>query len=75
VRGVRFHPNGVWLITAAEDRCLRVFEIVSGRLVKCVEDAADGFVTCLALRPGGVAGPPLLLTGGTDAAARLWDVR
>jgi WD40 repeat protein len=112
VRGVRWHPNGLWVITVCEDSALRVFDVASGRLVKSVDGAGEGaFLTCVAVRGAGAGvvasaaasgtallgasllggsgghggsgaalaaggvGAPVIITGGADAVARVWECR
>jgi len=71
VRGVAFHPCGKFAVTVAEDRSLRVFDLVSGRCVKAVENAHGHFVSALAVHPTA----PVMATGGVDKAVHVWLCR
>jgi len=69
VRDVAFHPNGLWLISASDDRSVRIWDLEHGRVVKTISDAHGHFVSCLAINPQG----SVLATGCVDHTARLWE--
>ena len=68
VRAVAWHPCGRYLVSVAEDRCLRVWDAVEGLLVRKIEDAGDHFLTTVAVSHRA----PLMLTAGVDATMRVW---
>ncbi|KAG8741302.1 protein with putative role during mitosis [Ceratobasidium sp. 414] len=47
VRGLVFHPNGQLLLSACDDKTIRVWDLKTGRCTKTIE-AHDHFVTSLA---------------------------
>ena len=47
VRALVFHPSGKFLLSASDDKTIRVWELVTGRCVKTVE-AHGHFVATLA---------------------------
>lgn len=46
VRALVFHPSGKYLLSASDDKTIRVWELANGRCVKTIE-AHSHFVTCL----------------------------
>ena len=71
MRDVAFHASGLIGLSVAEDRTLRAFDLVTGKVLKTVEDAHDHFVTSLAVHPS----QPLVVTGGVDKLVKVWDCR
>jgi hypothetical protein len=62
LRALVFHPNGKYLLSASDDKTIRVWDLVSGRCTKTVE-AHGHFVTCLSW------GRALVSGGGADEGA------
>lgn len=62
LRALVFHPNGKFLLSASDDKTVRVWDLVSGRCTKTVE-AHGHFVTCLSW------GRALVSGGGADEGA------
>jgi platelet-activating factor acetylhydrolase IB subunit alpha len=63
IRALVFHPSGKYLLSASDDKTIKVWELNTGRCVKTI-DAHGHFVTCMAwgrATIGGAAAP------GTDA--------
>jgi platelet-activating factor acetylhydrolase IB subunit alpha len=46
VRSVKFHPGGKFLLSVADDKTLRVWDLASKRLFKTL-DAHSHFASCL----------------------------
>uniref|UniRef100_A0A0G4FY98 Lissencephaly-1 homolog n=1 Tax=Chromera velia CCMP2878 TaxID=1169474 RepID=A0A0G4FY98_9ALVE len=68
VRSVAAYPSGRFVLSSSDDRSLRLWDLSSGREVKKVEKAHDGFVSTLTLCPHSL----LVATGGLDHRVRLW---
>ncbi|KAI5636151.1 striatin family domain-containing protein [Phthorimaea operculella] len=66
---VRAHPTLPLLVTAHEDRHIRFWDAVSGRLAHAMVAHLDA-VTGLALDPNGL----FLLSGSHDCSVRLWNL-
>jgi platelet-activating factor acetylhydrolase IB subunit alpha len=47
IRALAFHPSGKYLLSASDDKTIRVWELSTGRCIKTV-DAHNHFVTTLA---------------------------
>ncbi|KAI1102763.1 nuclear distribution protein nudF [Jackrogersella minutella] len=48
VRAIAFHPGGKFLLSVADDKTLRCWDLSqSGRCVKTIGDAHDHFISCL----------------------------
>ena len=73
VRGVQFHPSGLYVVSVSEDRSLRCFDISqgTGSVVRTVANAHGHFVTCVAIHPT----QPVMVTGGVDKMVNLWRCR
>ena len=48
VRGIRFHPGGKYILSASDDKTLRVWDIANKRNSKTIE-AHSHFVTSLGI--------------------------
>jgi len=71
VRDVVFHPQGQFVISVSDDRSMRVWDVAKGKCVRKITDAHGHFVQCVAAHTKA----PIVLTGGVDMCARLWDCR
>ncbi|TYZ64592.1 hypothetical protein PybrP1_001504 [[Pythium] brassicae (nom. inval.)] len=69
VRCVRFHPCGKYVISVAEDRTLRVYDIETGRCVRTLDEAHAHFLTSADVHPS----LPLIVTGGIDKVINVWE--
>lgn len=68
VRSVLIHPSGNYVISASDDKTIRVFDIKNNRCLRTLEKAHDHFVTCLDMH----STLPVLVSGGVDQAVRCW---
>ncbi|MEU9474510.1 protein kinase [Streptomyces sp. NPDC048191] len=66
-RGIRFTPDGRYVVSGAEDTTLRIWDISSRRCVRSVE-AHPGGVDSVALTGDG----HFVVSGGNDGVVRLW---
>lgn len=69
VRAVLFHPSFKYIISASDDKTIRVLDIKEGRCMRTITDAHTHFVTCLSLSPS----YPALLSGGVDKNISIWN--
>ncbi|KKK17038.1 hypothetical protein P175DRAFT_0452026 [Aspergillus ochraceoroseus IBT 24754] len=52
VRGLVFHPSGKYLISVADDKTMRCWDLSQeARLVKIIDDAHGNFITCIRWAP------------------------
>lgn len=88
IRALAFHPSGKYLLSASDDKTVRVWELSTGRCMKTV-DAHNHFVTTLAWgrqstsgtavngTNGDVASEPeklvnVIATGSVDQTVKIW---
>jgi WD40 repeat protein len=71
INSVILLPDDRRLVSAAEDRSVRVWDIQTGSELMQLEGHAAGSVNTMALSPDGES----FATGGDDGTVRLWDVR
>lgn len=83
VRNVVFHPNGKFLLSASDDKTIRVWELSTGRCVKVVE-AHTHFVSSIAWGPAVKTGDAkdgekepgkfrtVVASGSVDQSVRIW---
>ncbi|MDF0668642.1 MAG: NB-ARC domain-containing protein [Nitrospira sp.] len=62
-------PQGKWIVSGANDRTLRLWDVASGHVLRTLEGHTDG-VTCCAVDPQG----KWIVSGAGDGTLRLWDV-
>jgi len=70
VRSVLIHPSGNYVLSCADDKTIRVFDIANNRCLRTLEKAHDHFVTSLAMHPT----LPILVSGGVDQTVRCWQL-
>jgi platelet-activating factor acetylhydrolase IB subunit alpha len=68
VRALVFHPGGKYLLSVADDKTLRCWDLSQeGKLVKTLGDAHQHFVSCLRWAPGIVKEPVQTNGAGADS--------
>lgn len=75
VRGLAFHPAGKYLLSVADDKTIRCWDLSQqGRCVKTIKDAHDHFVTCLRWAPSGDNNSLrcVIATGSVEKDVRIW---
>ena len=70
VRAVLLHPSGQYIISAADDKSIRVFDIKAQRCLRSLEHAHDHFVTSIDIHPT----LPILVSGSVDQTIRCWQL-
>jgi len=46
IRALTFHPSGKYLLSASDDKTIRIWDLETGRMSKTI-DAHEHFVTCM----------------------------
>ena len=64
-----FHPNGKYLISSADDKSIRIWDLVLGRCYRKIYNAHDHFVSCFDMK-GKIAA-----SGSVDTTLKLWQAR
>ncbi|RUS20727.1 WD40-repeat-containing domain protein [Endogone sp. FLAS-F59071] len=70
VRGLVFHPSGKFLLSASDDKTLKIWDLKTGRCMKTLEAHAH-FVTCISY----CAASPVVATGSVDQTVKIWQCR
>lgn len=69
VTDLYFHPNGKYLISSADDKSIRIWDLVLGRCYRKIYNAHDHFVSCFDMK-GKIA-----CSGSVDTTVKLWQAR
>jgi platelet-activating factor acetylhydrolase IB subunit alpha len=69
VRAARFHPAGSHILSVADDRTLRMWDLRTGRCSKKIPDAHRHFVSTLAVW----AQSGIIVTGSIDNTCSIWE--
>ena len=69
VTDIIFHPNGKYLISTADDKSIRIWDLAYGRCYRKIYNAHDHFIGCLDMK-GKVAA-----TGSVDTMLKVWSCR
>mmetsp|Transcript_19868 Transcript_19868/g.24251 ORF Transcript_19868/g.24251 Transcript_19868/m.24251 type:complete len:81 (-) Transcript_19868:754-996(-) len=68
VRGVAFQPNGKYILTAAEDKTIRIWDLTKRRCIRTIENAHEHFITYISIHPK----LPVVASASVDTYARIW---
>ena len=69
VTEVFFHPNGKYLISTADDKSIRIWDLALGRCYRKIYNAHDHFISCFDMKG------KLAATGSVDTSVKLWSCR
>jgi len=69
VTDLLFHPNGKYLISTADDKSIRMWDLQYGRCYRKIYNAHDHFITCFDMK-GKVAA-----SGSVDTTVKVWTCR
>lgn len=64
------HPNGRWSAVGTSEGKIHIYDIVTEKEIKLVDNFMTGQVTALVFSPDS----RFLISGGSDGAVRVWDV-
>uniref|UniRef100_A0A7S2Y8Q0 Lissencephaly-1 homolog n=1 Tax=Entomoneis paludosa TaxID=265537 RepID=A0A7S2Y8Q0_9STRA len=70
VRAVLIHPSGQYIVSAADDKSIRVFDIKAQRCLRSLENAHDHFVTAIDMH----STLPILVSGSVDQTVKCWQL-
>lgn len=70
VRGLAFHPSGKFLLSVADDKTMRIWDLKTARCLKTYE-AHGHFVTSIAFN----LKSPVVATGSVDQTVKIWECR
>jgi len=71
VRVVKFHPDGIHIISCGDDKTVRFWNLEQQRCVKEIKEAHDHFVQALDWWSEG--GRDVMITGGVDDVVKVWE--
>jgi U3 small nucleolar RNA-associated protein 15 len=72
VRCTRFLPSNTHVLSASDDKSLRIWDISTGQVVNTWEDAHTDYIRTAAVSS---SNDRLVLTGSYDHTIKLWDLR
>ena len=70
VQSVVIHPTGNYIISCADDKSIRVFDIAAQRCLRTLEKAHNHFITSIAMHHT----LPVLVSGSVDQTLRCWQL-
>jgi WD40 repeat protein len=70
IRDLAFSPNGMLIVTASEDRTLRVWNALTGKLLKTLSGHNDTVTSVAFSRDG-----KLIASGSDDETVKVWDAK
>lgn len=72
VHAARFLPSNTQLVSASDDKSMRVYDIAASAVVNNFTDAHGDYVRAVAVSKSNAN---LVVTGGYDHCVKLWDLR
>jgi len=70
VRSVILHPSGNYIISCADDKTIRIFDVKANRCLRTLEKAHNHFVTCIDMHHT----LPIMVSGSVDQTVRCWQL-
>ena len=70
LRGLAWHPGGRYLLSASDDKTLRVWDVARRRCLKRL-DAHAHFATSVDFHRAA----PFVVTGSVDQTVKIWECR
>jgi len=68
IRGLRFHPNGKFLVSVSDDKSIRIWDLAQGRTIKTIAEAHPHFISCLDF----CVNNSHVATGSVDDTVKIW---
>ena len=69
ITDIMFHPCGKYLISTADDKSIRIWDLQIGRCYRKIYNAHDHFISCFDMKG------KLAATGSVDTSVKLWTCR
>ena len=69
VTDIHFHPNGKYLISTADDKSIRMWDLAYGRCYRKIYNAHDHFICCFDMKGKYAA------TASVDTSLKVWGCR
>ncbi len=69
ITDLMFHPNGKYLISTADDKSIRIWDLSMGRCYRKIYNAHDHFIGCFDMKG------KLAATGSVDTSIKIWSCR
>ena len=69
VTDLMFHPNGKFLISVADDKSMRIWDLTLGRCQRKIYNAHTHFICSFDMKG------KLAATGSVDTSAKIWSCR
>jgi platelet-activating factor acetylhydrolase IB subunit alpha len=69
ITDIHFHPSGKFLISTADDKSIRIWDLSMGRCHRKLYNAHDHFVTCFDMKG------KLAASGSVDTSIKIWSCR
>ena len=69
VTDLLFHPNGKYLISTADDKSIRIWDLQYGRCYRKIYNAHNHFISCFDMKNKFAA------SGSVDTSVKLWKCK